>query len=69
LHYPLGRPLVLQIRGEAEGKCTAATVHRQVKYLNSVVEADHGKLMRLIKQTLCFKSVKAAYATLEASTS
>ena len=29
---------------EAEGKCPTQTRHRQVKYLNNVIEADHGKL-------------------------
>jgi transposase, IS6 family len=29
------------------GKCPQATEHRQVKYLNNVVEADHGKLKQL----------------------
>ena len=34
---------------KAEGKCPENTVHRQVKYLNNVVEADHGKLKQLIR--------------------
>ncbi|ACM28735.1 transposase [Rhizobium rhizogenes K84] len=50
---------------KVDGKCPAETVHRQVKYLNNVVEADHGKLKRLIKPTLGFKSMKTAYATLK----
>ena len=29
---------------KAEGKCPIETRRRQVKYLNNVVEADHGKL-------------------------
>ena len=29
---------------KAEGKCPTQTRHRQVKYLNNVIEADHGKL-------------------------
>jgi IS6 family transposase len=33
---------------KAEGKCPEETVHRQVKYLNNIVEADHGKLKKLI---------------------
>ena len=48
-----------------EGKCPADTKHRQVKYHNKVVEADHGKLKRLIKPTLGFKSMKTAYATIK----
>ena len=47
------------------GKCLKETIHRQVKYLNNIVEADHGKLKRLIKPTLGFKSMKTAYATLK----
>jgi len=34
---------------KAEGKCPGGLVHRQVKYLNNVVEADQGKLKQLIK--------------------
>lgn len=48
-----------------EGKCPDATEHRQVKYLNNIIEADHGKLKRLIKPTLGFKSMKSAYATIK----
>ncbi len=44
---------------EFEGK------HYQVKYLNTIVESDHGKLKRLIRPTLCFKSMKTAYAPLK----
>ena len=32
-----------------EGKCPKDTQHRQVKYLNNIVEADHGKLKQLIR--------------------
>ncbi len=46
-------------------KCPTDTEHRQVKYLNNVVEADHGKLKRLIKPTLGLKSMKSAYATIK----
>ncbi|MGH0002610.1 IS6 family transposase [Pseudovibrio ascidiaceicola] len=34
---------------KAEGKCPADTEHRQVKYLNNVIEADHGKA-RLVER-------------------
>lgn len=50
---------------KAEGKCLPDTKHRQVKYLNNVIEADHGKLKRLVKPTLGFKSRKTAYATIK----
>ncbi|MXW85844.1 MAG: DDE-type integrase/transposase/recombinase [Boseongicola sp. SB0667_bin_21] len=46
------------------GRCPSETDHRQVKCLNNVVEADHGKLKRLIKPTLGFKSMKTACATI-----
>jgi transposase, IS6 family len=46
------------------GKCPQATEHRQVKYLNNVVEADHGKLKQLIRPVRGFKTLKTAYATI-----
>jgi transposase-like protein len=48
-----------------EGKLAQKTLHRQVKYLNNIVEADHGKLKRLIRPTLGFKTMKTAYATIK----
>ena len=39
--------------------------HRQVKYLNNVIEADHGKLKILIKPVRGFKSIPTAYATIK----
>lgn len=50
---------------KAEGKCLMDTEHRQVKYLNNVIEADHGKLKQLIKPVRGFKSLKTAYATIK----
>ena len=49
---------------KAEGKCPAETVHRQVKYLNNVIEADHGKLKQLIRPVRGFKTLKTAYGTI-----
>ena len=40
---------------KAEGRRPEDVVHWQVKYLNNIIEADHGKLKRLIKPTLGFK--------------
>src|SRR3546814_861353 len=48
-----------------EGKLAAETGHRQVKYLNNVLEADHGKLKMLIKPVRGFKSMPTAYATIK----
>ncbi len=50
---------------KAEGKCSKNLEHRQVKYLNNIIESDHGKLKRLIKPTLGFKFMKTAYATIK----
>jgi hypothetical protein len=36
-----------------------------VKYLNNVIEADHGKLKILIKPVRGFKSIPTAYATIK----
>ena len=49
---------------KTEGKCPDNTLHRQVKYLNNVVEADHGKLKQLIRPVRGFKTLKTAYATI-----
>lgn len=48
-----------------EGKCANDVQHRQVKYLNNVVEADHGKLKQSIKPVRGFKTMKTAYATIK----
>ena len=48
-----------------EGKCPQETLHRQVKYLNNVIEADHGKLKQLIRPVRGFKTLKTAYATIK----
>ena len=50
---------------KAQGKCPEETRHRQVKYLNNVVEADHGKLKLLIRPVRGFKTPKTAYATIK----
>jgi len=48
-----------------KGQCPAETLHRQVKYLNNVIEADHGKLKQLIRPVRGFKTLKTAYATIK----
>ena len=48
-----------------EGKCPKETQHRQVKYLNNVIEADHGKLKQLIRPVGGFKTLRTAYATIK----
>ncbi len=45
-------------RLKQEGKCPEDLDHQQIKYKNNVIECDHGKLKRIIKATLGFKSMK-----------
>ena len=52
-------------RLKREGKYPPNLEHRQVKYKNNVIECDHGKLKRIIRATLGFKSMKTAYATIK----
>ncbi len=52
-------------RLKREGKCPVDIEHRQIKYKNNVIECDHGKLKRIIRATLGFKSMKTAYATIK----
>ena len=40
-------------------------LHRQVKYLNNMVEVDHGKLKQRIRPVRGFKSLKTAYTTIK----
>ncbi|OPZ90739.1 MAG: hypothetical protein BWY75_00604 [bacterium ADurb.Bin425] len=42
----------------AQGKCEPDIQHRQVKHLNNRLEADLGKLKRLIHPARGFKSMK-----------
>ena len=54
------------IRNLKESKLMDKSVdHRQVKYLNNQIEADHGAIKRRIRSMLGFKSAKTAYATLK----
>ncbi len=48
-----------------DGMCPKDTVHRQVNYLNNVVEADRGKLKQLIRPVRGLKTMKTAYATIK----
>jgi transposase-like protein len=48
-----------------EGLLPKDAQHRQVRYLNNVVEADHGKLKRLIRPTLGFQAIRTAHATIK----
>lgn len=50
-----------------EGNCPKDVEHRQVKYLNNVLEADHGKLKQPIRPVRGFKTMRTAYATIKGS--
>ncbi len=50
---------------KASGTCPDYTEHRRIKYLNNRLEADHGKLKRLITPVRGFKTLKTAYATIK----
>ncbi len=56
-------PAIAELKGDKV--CSKNLFHRQVKYLNNIVEADHGKLKRLINPVRGFKSMKTAYAPIE----
>jgi len=43
---------------KADGECSKELVHRQAKYLNNLVEADHGKLKQRIKRARGFNTLK-----------
>lgn len=46
-----------------EGRCPPHVVHRRAKHLDDRIEADHGRLKRLVRPTLGFESMETAYAT------
>jgi transposase, IS6 family len=39
--------------------------HRTSKYLNNIIEADHGALKRVIRPARGFEKMKTAYATIK----
>jgi IS6 family transposase len=72
---PLERPKIINTDKDAayppaianlkkEGLLSDDLKHRMVKYLNNRIECDHGKLKRLIKPMLGFKSLHSARATI-----
>ena len=49
---------------KSEGICPPTVGHRQVKYLNNVLEGDHGRLKRILGPKGAFKNQTSAYRTL-----
>ena len=52
------------LRLQNEGLLSKDVVHRTSKYLNNILEADHGALKRVIRPTRGFQTMKTATATL-----
>ncbi|EIM30351.1 DDE-type integrase/transposase/recombinase [Microvirga lotononidis] len=52
-------------RLQSEGLPAKDVEHRTSKYLNNVIEADHGALKRMIRPTRGFQRMKTASATLK----
>jgi transposase, IS6 family len=52
------------LRLQSEGLLSKNVKHRTSKYLNNILEADHGALKRVIRPTRGFQSMKTAAATL-----
>jgi transposase-like protein len=52
-------------RLQREGKLLQATRHRTSKYLNNIIEADHGGIKRIIRPTRGFQTMRTAYATIK----
>ena len=48
-----------------EGICPPTVEHRQVKYLNNILEGDHGRLKRILGPKGAFKNRTSAYRTLK----
>jgi transposase-like protein len=52
-------------RLQREGKLSQDTEHRTSKYLNNIIEADHGGLKRMIRPTRGFQTMRTASATIK----
>ena len=53
-------------RLQREGKLSFDAKHRTCKYLNNIIEADHGALKQVIRPTRGFQTMKTASATIKA---
>jgi transposase-like protein len=52
-------------RLQSEGVLSKDVEHQTSKYLNNIIEADHGALKRVIRPTRGFQRMKTATATLK----
>ncbi len=53
------------LRLQREGRLAAGTKHRTCKYLNNIIEADHGALKQVIRPSRGFQTMKTAAATIK----
>jgi transposase-like protein len=53
------------LRLQSEGLLSKDVEHRTSKYLNNILEADHGALKRVIRPTRGFQTMRTAAATLK----
>jgi transposase-like protein len=52
-------------RLQREGTLSQKIKHRSSKYLNNIIEADHGGIKRVIRPTRGFQTMRTAYATIK----
>ena len=52
-------------RLKRDGQLSENTQHRTSKYLNNIIEADHGALKRVIKPARGFHTMRTATATIK----
>lgn len=52
-------------RLQREGKLSKHTKHRTSKYLNNIIEADHGGIKRVLRPTRDFQTMKTAYVRIK----
>jgi transposase-like protein len=52
-------------RLQREGTLSQKIKHRTSKYLNNIIEADHGGIKRVIRPTRGFQTMRTAYATIK----
>ena len=52
-------------RLKRDGRLSKRARHRTSKYLNNIIEADHGALKQVIRPTRGFKTMKTATATIK----
>ena len=61
----LGSYLKAIVRLQREGRLPGSAQHRTCKYLNNIIEADHGALKQLIRPVRGFQTMKTATATIK----